>query len=92
MYTDDEIEQFINEEIAQTEAASYSDGPEIIGEPPTPELIEEFGFFNVSCRHHCGTFTLEETEVLGIDLSQGRATFRCRLCNDIQTTELLILD
>jgi len=94
VYDDDEIEQLIDEEIArgvpgEDYSGTYDEFP---GEPPTPELLEEFGFFNVTCKYGCGTFPLEEAEVLTIDLSQGTATFRCRLCNDIQTAELLILD
>lgn len=93
MYDDDEIEQLIDEEIARDMEETYhQDNVEVRGEPPTPDLIEEFGFFNVTCKSGCGTFPLEDVEVLALDLHQGSATFRCRLCNDIQSAELLVLD
>jgi len=89
VYDDDEIEQLINEEVSRDQEQGL---PEISGEPPTAVMLEELGSFNVTCKSGCGTFPLEEAEVLGIDLHQSTATFRCRLCNDIQTAELLIID
>jgi hypothetical protein len=86
MYDDDDIEAAINEEILY-DIVNRPPGP-----PPTAEQLEEFGCYNVQCKSGCGTFALEETEALSIDLSQGTATFRCRTCNDIQTAELLIID
>jgi len=89
MYDDDEIQELIEEEISHDQLVSQV---EIQGEPPTPDMIEQFGFFIVKCKSGCGLFPLEEAEVLGLDLHQGTATFRCRICNDIQTAELLVID
>lgn len=60
-------------------------------EPP-PEGDDELRFFNVMCRGECGTFPLTDVDVVELDLENGRATFRCRVCNELQNAEILIID
>ena len=82
MYADDDdIDQVIEEELAR----GWVD-------PPKSALPETYGLYFVSCVNGCGTVQLVDTEILSVDRAQNTATFRCRLCNDIQTAELLTVD
>jgi hypothetical protein len=53
---------------------------------------DDMRFFNVMCRSGCGTFPLTDVDLIESDLENGRATFRCRVCNELQNAEILILD
>jgi hypothetical protein len=101
MFSDYEIESLIEEEISRGDHdAELLEEWALLDFDPAVEpkdvdldaLIEEYEFYQVACRYGCGIRALGDTEILSIDPSQGTASFRCLLCNEIQTAELLILD
>lgn len=63
------------------------------------ELNEEFGavmpqdtYLQVDCRNGCGLFELKEVNVTDLKLSSGYATFRCPMCNELQTRTFILVD
>jgi hypothetical protein len=55
-------------------------------------LGDDDDLYNVTCRTGCGIFSIKDVEMVELDLENGRATFRCRACNELQNAEILILD
>jgi len=82
--TDDDIER-----------AAHSQDDSIFPVELTEKFIEgddDLRFLNVMCRNKCGTFPLTDVDLVEQDMENGRATFRCQVCNELQNAEILILD
>ena len=53
-------------------------------------LISQLGAFQVTCKRGCGAFFMDEANILSMDESAGKAEFRCPVCNEIQTSDLIM--
>lgn len=93
MFTDEEIDEAIAEEIEMS-LDNFEDAPlPSTGDPSEiVDYAEEFYYMSVACRECGTTFALSEVTMFHLDLNNGTAEFRCPGCNLIQTGDLLILD
>jgi hypothetical protein len=92
MYVDYDEDDLTDEDI---DRAACAQDDNIFPADLTITIIEgddDMRFFNVMCRNQCGTFPLNDVDRVELDMENGRATFRCRVCNELQNAEILILD
>jgi len=48
--------------------------------------------FEVACRNGCGVFPMDEVNMINFNEAAMTVKFRCPVCNDVQTSSLLIED
>lgn len=90
VFDDDEIQEIIEEALE----LCYDPDDQNEFDDIADEELDSFGvesLFQVSCRGGCGTFGVDEVNVLD-NPQKGLVEWRCPVCNSLQTTDLLILD
>ena len=92
MYVDYEEDDLTDEDIDRAACAQDDNIFPIELTETVVEGDDDLRFFNVMCSGECGTFPLTDVDLVECDLENGRATFRCRVCNELQNAEILILD